>query len=294
MILYYALGGGLGHISRSLALLAHAPQPLPTAIRLLVSSRSAEVARPVAPCPMDLVPERAMADRRLYVRFLDEYLRRYDVTCIVLDTFPFGLLGELKHAASGLPRVLVGRYLRWDAYRERCGDLSGALWPRVSVMIEEQDHAYQEQMARHGRVIAASGPISLARPANGTERDARPACAVVHSGPPEEMDRLAAMARRVMAGYGVEGMPEVFTPDKGVFPVERSLSRFTDVVSGAGYAGCAAAAVLKGRVRYHLHPFPRRFDDQSLRLRRLREGTWEDASTGDASRTAAILWGEVR
>lgn len=292
MILYYALGGGLGHISRSLALLAHAPQPLLQSVRLLVSSRSAEVARPISPCPMDLVPERAMADRRLYTRFLDEYLQSHDVSCIVVDTFPFGLLGELKHRAPRLPRVLVGRYLRWDAYRERCGDLAGAAWPQVAILIEDQEESCREEAARHGRVVTAPWPVSLARPVDGTA-DIRPACCIVHSGSPEEMDRLMLEARRIMAEREMEGAPEIFTPDRGLFPVERSLARFTDVVSGAGYAGCAAAAVLKGRVRYHLHPFPRRFDDQALRLRRLEEGTWGDVSAGDAARTAAVLWGEV-
>lgn len=292
MILYYALGGGLGHISRSLALLAHAPQPLLPRVRLLVSSRSAEVARPVSPCPMDLVPEQAMAHRKLYHRFLDEYFRRHDVSCVIVDTFPFGLLGDLKHRDPRLPRVLVGRYLRWDAYRERCGDLAGAAWPQVAVMIEDQEEACLEEAARHGRVVAAPGPISLARPIDGTA-DIRPACCIVHSGSPQEMDRLMLEARRIMAERAMEGTPEVFTPEKGLFPVERNLSRFTDVVSGAGYAGCAAAAVLKGRVRYHLHPFPRRFDDQALRLRRLEEGAWGDVSTGDAASVAAILWGEI-
>jgi len=33
------------------------------------------------------------------------------------------------------------------------------------------------------------------------------------------------------------GTPEIFTPDRELFPVERSLVRFTGVVSGAGYGG---------------------------------------------------------
>jgi hypothetical protein len=293
MILYYALGGGLGHISRSLALLAHAPEPLLPAIRLLVSSRSADAARPCSPCPMDVVPAWTMADRGLYLHFLDEYVHRHDFSCIVVDTFPFGLLGELRHSAPHVPRILVGRYLRWDAYRERCGDLVSAVWPRVAVMIEDQERTYLEEAERHSRIITAQWPVSLARLTDGPGTGIQPACCIVHSGSPAEIDRLMVMALRLMAERGIDGSPEMFTPEKGLFPIERRLSRFSDVVSGAGYASCAAAVVLKGRVRYHLHPFPRRFDDQALRLRLLREGRWGDNSAGTASSTASVLWGEV-
>jgi len=293
MILYYALGGGLGHISRSCALIARAPDSLRSRIRLLVSSAGAEVARPFCPCPLDRVPAQAMADRTLYRRFLARYLARYPFTCVVLDTFPFGLVGEWRHLAPELPRVLVGRYLRWQACRERCGDPAGAVWPKVALMIEQQETVYLEELSRFSRTVTARWPVSPARPTDGPAGGVAPACCIVHSGPPEEVVRLADLARRVMAERGIAGAPEIFTPEAGLFPVERHLSRFSDVVAGAGYAACAAAAVLNGRVRYHLHPFPRRFDDQVLRLGRLREGLWGDTSGGDGSTVASLLWGEV-
>jgi hypothetical protein len=242
---------------------------------------------------MDVVPEQAMAERSLYFRFLAGYLALHDFSCIILDTFPFGLLGELAEMAVTLPRILVGRYLRWDAYRERCGDTSHAVWPRVAVMIEEQEGMYREKVMRHGRIINVPGPISLARATDGPAPDAPLACGIVHSGPAEETARLMDIAHRVMAERAIQGPPELFLPERGLFPVERHLSSFSDIVSGAGYAGCAASAVMNGRVRYHLYPFPRRFDDQSRRLRLLREGRWGDNSADSASSTASVLWGEV-
>jgi hypothetical protein len=242
---------------------------------------------------MDVVPDRAMAERNLYFRFLAGYLARHDFSCIILDTFPFGLLGELADTAVTLPRILVGRYLRWDAYLARCADPDQAVWPRVVIMIEEQERSYLEEMMRHGRIINAPGPISLARAADGPAPDAAPACCIVHSGPAEETARLMEIAKHVMAARALQGPPKVFLPREGVFPVERHLSGFSDIVSGAGYAGCAASAVMNGRVRYHLYPFPRRFDDQARRLRLLREGRWGDTSAGSASSAASVLWGEV-
>jgi hypothetical protein len=294
MILYYALGGGLGHIARSFALIEHAPQALLRGIRLLVSSKSAGVARPHSPCSMDLVPDRAMADRALYAQFLADYLRRHNFSRLVTDTFPFGLLGELTHLAPEIPRVLVGRYLRWDAYLKRCGSFDGAAWPRVAIMIENQESPYLDAMERNSSIVAARWPVSLARPHEAPVLMKRGACCVVHSGTPDEMSRLINAAHKVTDELGLEGTPEVFTPETGVFPLERHLSRYSDVVTGAGYAACAAAAVLNGRIRYHLHPFPRRFDDQKLRLKRLRAGQWGDHSGGDASTVAGILWDMIR
>jgi hypothetical protein len=298
MILYYALGGGLGHISRSLALMEHAPARIRGRIRMLVSSQSAAVARSLVQCPMDMVPDSVMTNRGDYLRFLDKYLAEHRFTCMVVDTFPFGLLGELASASAALPRVLVGRYLRWDAYCKRVGDLNQAIWPGAAVLIEEQAGDYLEQLQRHTRTIPAAGPVSLCfHPDTALPSPLRgesPACCIVHSGTPDEIDILRDRARRVMAGLGIAGEPKIVTPQQGIFPVERRLSGFSDVVAGAGYASCAAAAVLQGKVRYHLHPFPRRFDNQALRLRRLEEGTWGGADpAGGAARVARALWEEV-
>lgn len=293
MILYYALGGGLGHIARSFSLIEKAPERLQPAIRLLVSSKSAAAALPHAPCPMDTVPARAMSDGSLYEQFLAVYLNRHNFSCMIMDTFPFGLLGEFKNIAPDLPRVLVSRYLRWDAYRERCGVLNGALWPQVALMIEQQEEAYLEIMECNTRVIEAPWPISLVRPEEVTAQMDKPACCLVHSGSREEMILLMETAHQITAGLEPAGTPDIFTPEKGLFPLERHLSRYSDIVTGAGYAACSGAAILKGRMRYHLHPFPRRFDNQKLRLKRLQEGLWGDSTTGDASTTASILWNEV-
>lgn len=295
MILHYALGGGLGHIARSLALIAQAPPGLRERIRLLVSSRSAGAARPICPCPLDIVPDDAMATSRKYARFFDRYIAAHHFSCLVLDTFPFGLVGELSGAAPALPRVLVGRYLRWDAYMRRVGPDDSAIWPTLSLMIEEQSEEYIAEISRHSRVLQCNSPLSLARPEAVHAGEALKSWCVVHSGSPEELAELSLIARRLMAGQGVAGDPVIITPEQGIFPLELDPGRFSDVVAGAGYASCAAAKILEGRVRYHLHPFQRRYDDQGLRLQRLRTGVWGGGGTAsDRGNSGPFLWDEVR
>ncbi len=290
MILYYALGGGLGHIARSFALVEHAPKSLKGRIRLLVSSKSSPAAEPGFPCPVDRVPDTVMNDVGRYPRFLADYFKKHKFACIVVDTFPFGLLGEMKYFMPDVPRILIGRYLRWDVYHDMCGTENGAIWPNDSIVIEEQEKVYDEILHRHSSVTKVCSPISAARPSDAPVTSARPALSIVHSGSKAEMSRLMAEARRIMADNNIPGPPRVITPETKIFPVERNLSGITDIVAGAGYASCAAALVLKGRVRYHLYPFRRRYDDQALRLKRLTDATWTDGAADGASRISGILW----
>ncbi len=290
MILYYALGGGLGHLTRSLVLIEHAPERLRSKIRILVSSKSAGAAERSFPCPVDRVPDAAMADPAGYERFLAGHFEKHHFQCVVMDTFPFGLLGEMKYRLPHIPRVLIGRYLRWDAYREACGTITDASWPEDAVVIEDQDDLYDRELKKHCFVTMARSPLSAVRARDIPDAPLKPACCVVHSGIGAELALLVDSARRIMAEKGIPGTPHVFTPDNALFPMERYLSGFSDIVTGAGYASSAAAVSLGGRIRYHLTSFERKFDDQGLRLQRLKNGTWPGGGSGDPSRTARVLW----
>ncbi len=117
-VLYYAAGGGLGHVSRALAVLSAAALPEGTA-RVLLTSEYAGLAAKLFPCPADTVPDDAMRSRGAYDSFLDSYLSRGGFRALVLDTFPAGIVGEWARRAAGIPRFLVARSLRWDAYAPR-------------------------------------------------------------------------------------------------------------------------------------------------------------------------------
>jgi hypothetical protein len=290
MILYYALGGGLGHLARSLVLIEHAPEQVRSRIRILVSSNSAGRAESSFPCPVDRVPDPAMADAAAYDAFLNTYFEMHRFRCIVIDTFPFGLLGEMKYKVPHIPRVLIGRYLRWAMYRDACRGVDDAAWPEDAVVIEQQDDLYERELGNHCFVTSARWPISAVTVSNIPGTPAKPACCIVHSGPHTELALLVDRARKIMGDRNIPGDPQVFTPDSGIFPMERHLLGFSDIVTGAGYASCSASVVLAGRLQYHLTPFERRFDDQNLRLLRLKNGTWLDGGQTDASHTARMLW----
>ena len=144
-------------------------------------------------------------------------------------------------------------------------------------------------LTEHSVCRQFSGPVAIRLPSTRPAAVQPQKCCVVHSGPADELNKLAAIAQKVAAER-----PDLLTPQHGIFPVERHLQSYSDVITGAGYGSCAAAVSLQGQVRFHLHPFPRRYDDQQLRLERLNRGEWGDSDPRAA--TAAVsgaLWGQV-
>ena len=97
MIVYYAVGGGLGHVTRARRVL----DALRIDDAVIVASVAADE-RVTGPYPLIAAP----CD-----------LRSLKAERIIADAFPIGLRGEL--AGIDVPLDYVARLLRWDEYR-RC------------------------------------------------------------------------------------------------------------------------------------------------------------------------------
>ena len=110
MIVAYAMGGGLGHVRRSRAVLAALAPSVPSAI-LTASSLA---------CGDDLirVPRRLAGSPAAFAGWLRAELRALAPSAIVVDAFPLGILGELAHRRilPDVPLYHIARLLRWEAY----------------------------------------------------------------------------------------------------------------------------------------------------------------------------------
>jgi hypothetical protein len=280
MILYYALGGGLGHITRSLAVLQRM-NGKSDGIRLLVSSNLAAVAAPVCSCPIDYVPKEVMSSRPEYYRYLTDYLKARRVATIILDSFPFGIVGEWAGIAPEIPRLLIARSLLWREYSAHIGSADGP-WPSKALVIEPLDPLYFSQLKKNADLEFLDAPIvldtdkltspgvksSLSR--SGASSD----WVVAHSGPEEERAALLGFAQELMRRQGRSERPAVIFPDQNLYPAEPALRRFANIVTGAGYNMAALALRNRDHCRHYLYPFKRRFDDQHQRAAKLSEGTW--------------------
>jgi UDP:flavonoid glycosyltransferase YjiC (YdhE family) len=275
--LYYALGGGYGHVTRARRVL----QALCLAEEATIIAGSAALAelRNARGIPTIAVPpelERSVDQHR---RWLEMLVREQQVERLLVDTFPAGIHGELSGLATpGLRVDYVGRLLRWDAYAHAVP----AAPPRF-----HSAFAVEELTAPHAAFLKANSdamqPLDLAPIAAIDSLDQgigvpEPYSLVVHSGPAAEVLELIDHCRTVRALDGTDERIVVVTGASIVLPddVER-LDRFpasplfsaaTRIVSAAGFN-----VILESepwRHKHHVVPFDRRFDDQYLRAARRR------------------------
>jgi len=287
MILYYAMGGGLGHLSRSLAILQEMPRSLAEQVRVLASSRHAALALPLFPCPVDVVAGEILTSRRAYFRYLEDYLERFRISSVILDTFPFGIVGEWLHVGSSLPRALIARSLKWEAYQERIQHHDGP-FPQQALVLETLSEPYFHRLKQDSRLEHLDAPIALRESASQTDRSGKQGLLIVHSGEKDERTILEQIARRHMREKNEQSAPpDYIFPEQGVYPAERIMARYQTIVAAAGYNMVAIASQAPPNQHYILHPFPRRFDDQFLRLQRFKQGQWTRQQPGKGREHAA-------
>lgn len=242
MILYYALGGGLGHLTRARKVLGDRDDAV-----LLTSSSHARDPRVTGGRPVIPVPRRLGHDRAAFRPWLRALLHDLDPDELFVDSFPGGILGEL--CGMRLPRAtLIARRLRWDAYADR---LDGPL-----PMYERVHRLEPLGYAAPGPVE----PLQLPHAAPGAPLADEPHTLVVHAGPQDELDQLLAHAR---------GMTLILHPrHHDVVPAEPHFSHAAHIITGAGFNAMHEAAPY--RERHTFLAFPRALDDQHARAAMIR------------------------
>jgi predicted glycosyltransferase len=234
MIAYYAIGGGLGHMTRARRVL-DALQIDDAAIVASAKPDARVTGRyPVVDSLSSLRPER-----------------------LIVDTFPLGLFGEL--ADVDVPMDYVARLLKWDEYR-RCVP---APLPRFGTMyvVEEithkveSDRTVQLTLSMEDRHSCLSSPYWL----------------IVHSGPEAEVRELIAYAEELQkiehdrseivvvsqCGIGLD-----------IVPASTLFAGAKRIISAAGFNVMLETEPY--RDKHHVIPMPRRFDDQFARAARRR------------------------
>ncbi|MFG1683773.1 hypothetical protein ACGFNP_26625 [Nonomuraea sp. NPDC049269] len=246
MIVCYARGGGLGHLTRVGAYL-HTVHPGAAATIL--------TEWPGDPAALSRADE------------------------IVVDAFPAGLDGELDAAGvpPGVSVVHLARLLRWDAYRPLIPDRPlrfAQTW--LAEPVSEPHLAYLRSVSDR---IA---PLTLRDPPGPLAATAPGDWLIVHSGPPEEILELVAYARESAALEGLSPRLVLVSPAAppglpaevahlAVRPAWPLFATAGRIVSAAGFNVVRQAAPY--RHKHRMVPFPRRFDDQFTRAARGRRET---------------------
>lgn len=269
MILYYAIGGGLGHLVRARAVL----HTLGVADRaaLVTASPFAADPRVVGELPVIRVPDALDGDRAALRRWLGDLVACLRPERLVADAFPAGVLGELE-AGLAVPMDHVARLLRWPRYARR---LDGPL-PRIETTFAVEP-LHDDQLAALRSASERVVALSLVDPPAPPRDDAAGAALVVHTGPAREVCVLASLAART--GHPVR-IARPVGPDLDVHPASALFTRAAAIVTAAGFNAVRQAAPFGDR---HLClPFPRPLDDQRARARAVR-GIGSAWSTGRPS-----------
>lgn len=254
MIVYYAIGGGLGHLVRARAVL----HTLGVSDAVLVTaSPFANDARVTGEVPVIEVPPSLDGDRAGLRSWFAGLVAGERPERVIVDAFPAGVLGELVELE--VPVDHVARLLRWPKYARR---LDRPL-PRIeTTFVLEPLHP--DHLAALQGASDRLEPLALFDPPEEARHDAAGAALVVHAGPDHEVDALLALARTT--GHRVR-VARPGGPDLDVHPASALFSSAAAIVTAAGFNAMRQAAAF--RDRHAFVPFPRPLDDQFARATRI-------------------------
>ena len=280
-VLYYAIGGGLGHLTRARAVLHALGCQLQAVI--LTASEHSDDPRVTGDIPVLRAPNHEPS----YRAWLRDTMARSAPERVIVDTFPAGLFGEIDEVRVDY----VARYLRWNAYGPR-------RLPRFerTYVLEELDEEHQRVIDEQSSEVI--GTFELEDPP--VRSAALPPLPqtfvlVIHSGPAAEIGELLAYAKDVCFVERVSDpiilcapravhRPDVACVD--VYPATLLASRAVRIFTGGGFN---AMRQFGGDARHRPMPFPRRFDDQYRRVARWRAGrggswtaSWTKGESGAA------------
>lgn len=297
MHVYYAMGGGLGHVSRGLAV-ANVLKWSPDQVVFLCS-----------PGPgADLfyrygfrfeVPDRSLAlDQQAFRKWLRAVCARLKPDEIWIDCFPAGILGELGPDSFPDVRrlVLVSRILNSKALSalqlpllpvydviqlvEPVSEAQQALFEGIAPLAALDLSGYYQPNGGLAGAAESSAVLEGLAFIQQQKRDGRAVWGIVHSGPLAEVHELVTYAKDTAALEGIDPAFLVCTVEVGAFegvefvsacfPARSLFPELDRIFSGCGFNLFQETWAF--RSKHSFLPFARPYDDQFLRARHRRQG----------------------
>ncbi len=292
----YAMGGGLGHFHRSIAL-ARAAVRRSYIAKVVVLTNSPLVDRlsmaEEIGNAIDVVALNPNLDRCETIAKVKETFHQSQFDHLIVDTFPRGLGGELPEIVASLscPKVLVHRdlnprYVEQANLAEVCQQFDKLIVPGESATFESMPHAVRTSPW----LIRDSSELLSPQEARNrlmVSQESIPVIAVVGCGRSEEVDEMQQIARRLDQDFEGDAAVRFLAPRVpqtsnvlasnvlasnvlaiNLWPLMKVLSGVSVVVGSGGYNTVQEARA----IGVPLIGLPRRrlYDSQSRRL----EGGW--------------------
>jgi hypothetical protein len=292
MIAFYALGGGLGHLTRCRAV--HHTLGLgkdDEAVGVLVSSSHGLDRRVLGdwePVPAPAMPPGVPGASGVLGGWAAAALQRLGPRTIFVDAFPGGIYGELCVAGGGdsfpwppgAERFHVARRLRWTEYRRR---LTGPLPTyRRTFVVEPLEPEHRAVLAACSEALedldVTDPPPPLVVPfALGAPDLIAEAWLVVHSGPEVEIRELVAYAMDLCRQERASAIPPpmvLVSPLRppglpaavehlDLYPAWPLFAVASRIVTAGGWN--LMRQTLPHAAKHRFLPFPRPLDDQFYR-----------------------------
>jgi hypothetical protein len=268
MNLFYAMGGGMGHVYRTWVFIQH----FKITEYKVISANS-------------LVRKLFTEDHIIFLdadryeeswnAFADVTLPTLHASAIYVDTFPAGITGELSTLIVNFPVYYIARRMRWKNYVALTSGLTLSFSKVFQLEPLESDH---EDFIRNRSSQIVS--LRLQYPAGSVANIPkelipahRPVWLIVHAFHKEETETLLQYAKDVARLEKInpcfivlsdqpievsEGMCVPYFPAADWFPLADKI--FT----AAGFNSVQQAQPYLNKVTFF--PFPRRYDDQAWRV----------------------------
>ncbi|GAB4400829.1 MAG: hypothetical protein OHK0053_22840 [Microscillaceae bacterium] len=289
MKLYYALGGGAGHLARALAVGHTLGWDWHQGHLLTNASWAGMLSLPMR---FTLLPEEVQKQPKHFPKFLENFLSQHSFDEVYLDAFPAGLKGEWASLFRQLSArfYYLARRLRWESYLPTLGQSSPYF--HQAFLLEPLEPSHQQFVENHAASVkqlmlhypwVPLPPFFTKLQAQAQAQD-REIWLVVHSKPQPELAELYEYARETAQMenknpcFGIISevtLPRV-EPDTwqiSYFPAYALFSGADRIFSAGGFN--TLQQLRQVSVPHHSLPFVRRFDDQFWRVayhRRLRQG----------------------
>jgi len=272
MILYYALGGGLGHITRALAVL-HTLKIRETVI--IVSSADTSLLENIPGTIRFEHPSAHLRHDTPKLRaFFQQLIDEHRPSEIIVDSFPLGAYGELKNIAYDGIRTYIARLLVWDRYSKVAGNQFFIYNQTFVLEPLHQDHRYVID-----RISETLSFLELNDPPQTKPLPPLPELEqhwlILHSGPDEEVDDLITYGRQIREIEHKQNPLLLVTPSAinkwphqpvkhiRYYPGWLLLPHVEKIITACGFNTMRQAAPFRNK--HHFFPFARRFDDQYFR-----------------------------
>lgn len=265
MELYYAVGGGLGHISRCLKFIQ---QNHFAENEIIVVGSSQYFSEQITNCRVIDISNRNIQNTK---KIIADIMKRHSISHLYVDTFPFGLFGELHPILNRVSATYIARILKpayFNMHMNKC-----RMMFKETLKIEKLPEA---QISVINSISKKSVNIqfqNVIKPKALPDSE-RKKWLVVHSGPAEECELLCRYAHENAKARKEHIQLYLITQCKfnftgaiifNEFPAECYFDDADMIITACGY-NCMLETINYAHKHLYL-PFERKYDDQFFRAK---------------------------